>query len=77
VLELDYDALSAGSGGADMVVREYRQRHPEAEAAVIKLLRAAQQRGFYGWDRLRQRIARGREGRSSLCADLLTARIDA
>ena len=64
VLELEYDTLLALSGGADVVVREYLQRHPEAEAAVIRLFRAAQQRGFQDWDQLCQRIARGREGGS-------------
>jgi hypothetical protein len=73
VLELDYTTLLAVSGGADVVVREYLQPHPEAEAAFIKLFRAAQQRGFHDGDQLRQRTARGREGRSSLCAGLLTA----
>jgi hypothetical protein len=73
VLALDNDVLSAVSGGAEVVVREYPQRHPEVEAAVIKLFRAAQQRGFHNGDQLRQRVARGREGRSSLCAGLLTS----
>jgi transcriptional regulator with XRE-family HTH domain len=58
VLELDYDTLLALAGAADVVVREYLQTHPEAEAAVIKLFRAAQARKFEDWDHLRQRIER-------------------
>jgi hypothetical protein len=46
-------------------------------AAVIRIFRAAQQRGPHNRDHLRQRIARGREGGSSLYPGLLTARIDA
>jgi hypothetical protein len=46
VLELDYDTLLAPAGAADIVVREYWQTHPGAEAAVIKLFQAAQARGF-------------------------------
>jgi transcriptional regulator with XRE-family HTH domain len=41
VLELDYDTLLALAGAADVVVREYLQTYPAAEAAVIKLFRAA------------------------------------
>jgi transcriptional regulator with XRE-family HTH domain len=59
VLEIDYDTLLALAGGADVVVREYLQRHPEAETAVIRLFRAAQQRGFHDWDDLLQRIDAG------------------
>jgi hypothetical protein len=64
VLELDYDALLALSGGANIVVREYLQSHPEAEAAVIRLFRTAQQRGFHDWDHLCQRVARRSRGGS-------------
>jgi transcriptional regulator with XRE-family HTH domain len=42
VLALDYDTLLGFAGAADVVVRENLQRHLEAEAAVIKLWRAAQ-----------------------------------
>jgi hypothetical protein len=59
VLELDYDTLLALAAGADVVVREYLQRHPEAEAAVIRLFRAAQRQGFHDWDDLLQRIDAG------------------
>jgi len=52
VLELDYDTLLALAGAADVVVREYLQTHPDAEAGVIKLFRAAQQRKFENWDHL-------------------------
>ena len=62
VLELEYDTLLALAGGADVVVREYLQHYPAAEAAVIRLFRAAQQRGFHDWAQLCQRVARGREG---------------
>jgi transcriptional regulator with XRE-family HTH domain len=62
VLELDYDTLLALAGAADVVVREYLQTHPQAEAAVIKLFRAAQQQGFHDWDDLLQRIEGGRKG---------------
>jgi hypothetical protein len=64
VLALDYDTPVASAGGADVVVREYLQRHPEAESAVIRLFQAAQQRGFHDWDQLCQHVARGREGGS-------------
>jgi transcriptional regulator with XRE-family HTH domain len=58
VLELDYDTLLALAGTADVVVREYLETHPEAEAAVIRLFRAAQTRKFADWDHLRHRIER-------------------
>jgi transcriptional regulator with XRE-family HTH domain len=64
VLELDYDTLLALAGAADAVVREYLQTNPGAEAAVIKLFRAAQTRGFEDWDHLRQRIEHGSKGGS-------------
>jgi transcriptional regulator with XRE-family HTH domain len=44
VLALEYDTLLALSGGGDVVVWEYLQRPREAEAAVIRLFRTAQQR---------------------------------
>jgi transcriptional regulator with XRE-family HTH domain len=65
VLELDYDTLLALAGDADVVVREYLQRYPEAEAAVIRLFRAAQQRGFHDWDQLCQHIDAGNTRGSS------------
>jgi hypothetical protein len=77
ILELNYDTLVAAAGEADVVVREYPQRYPEAEAAVIRLFHAAQQRGVHREDQLRQRITRGRVGDLSLCPGLLTVRIDA
>jgi transcriptional regulator with XRE-family HTH domain len=64
VLELEYDTLLALAGGADVVVREYLQRHPEAGAAVIRLFRAAQQREFHDWDHLLQRVEGGNKGGS-------------
>jgi transcriptional regulator with XRE-family HTH domain len=64
VLELDYDTLLALAGGADVVVWEYLQRHHEAEAAVIRLFRAAQQQGFHARDRLCQRIEHSSKGSS-------------
>jgi transcriptional regulator with XRE-family HTH domain len=64
VLELDYDTLLSLASAADVVVREYLQTYPEAEAAVIRLFRAAQARGFEDWDHLCQRIEHGRKGDS-------------
>ena len=45
VLDLDYDALLALAGAADVVVREYLEAYPQQTEAVIKLFRAAQQGG--------------------------------
>jgi transcriptional regulator with XRE-family HTH domain len=56
VLELDADTLLALSGAADVVVREYVASHPEQAEAVIRLFRAAQQREFEEWERLREII---------------------
>jgi hypothetical protein len=64
VRELHDNTLLALAGAADVVVREYLQSHPEAEAGVIKLFRAAQAQGFEDRDRLCQRVARGRGGGS-------------
>jgi hypothetical protein len=59
VLELEYDTLLALAGSADVVVREYLEAHPQHTAAVIQRFRAAQERGFEDWDRLRQIITNG------------------
>jgi hypothetical protein len=64
VLELDYDTLLALAGAADVVVREYLQTHPEAEAVVIRLFRAAQVQGIEDWDQRCQRIERVSQGAS-------------
>jgi transcriptional regulator with XRE-family HTH domain len=56
VLELDGDMLLATAGAADVVVREYVALHPEHTEAVIRLFRAAQQRGFEEWGQLREII---------------------
>ena len=56
VLELDADTLLALAGAADVVVREYVASHPEQTEAVIRLFRAAQQRGFDEWEQLREII---------------------
>jgi hypothetical protein len=56
VLELEYDTLLALAGSADTVVREYLAAYPQDTKAVIQLFRAAQQRGFVDWERLRQII---------------------
>jgi transcriptional regulator with XRE-family HTH domain len=69
LLELDYDTLLALAGAADVVVREYLQTHPAAEAAVIRLFRAAQLKGFEDWDHLRQRVERGHESRYEWCTE--------
>jgi transcriptional regulator with XRE-family HTH domain len=54
VLELDADTLLALAGAADVVVREYVASHPAQTEAVIRLFRAAQQRGFEDWHQLRE-----------------------
>src|SRR5919106_776666 len=56
VLELEHDTLLALAGSADTVVREYLAAYPQDTKAVIQLFRAAQQRGFVDWERLRQII---------------------
>jgi transcriptional regulator with XRE-family HTH domain len=61
VLELDDDMLLALAGAADVVVREYVASHPEQTEAVIRLFRAAQQRGFEDWNKLREIIERKRK----------------
>jgi transcriptional regulator with XRE-family HTH domain len=58
VLELDVDTLLALAGAADVVVREYVASHPEQTEAVIRLFRAAQQRGFEDWHQLREIVER-------------------
>src|SRR5918992_5015647 len=59
VLELDYDTLLALAGAADVVVREYLQTYPGAEAAVITMFSAAPAREFWDWDHLCQRVGHG------------------
>ena len=59
VLDLGYDTLLAAAGAADVVVREYVEAYPQQTEAVIKLFRAAQQRGFEDWEQLRKLIERG------------------
>jgi transcriptional regulator with XRE-family HTH domain len=54
VLALDYDALLAAAGAADVVVREYLEAYPQHAEAIIRLFRAAQQRGFKDWNQLRE-----------------------
>jgi hypothetical protein len=56
VLALDYDALLALAGAADAVVREYLEVHPQHMAAVIRLFRAAEERGFERWEALVDRV---------------------
>jgi len=63
VLEVDYDMLLASTGAADTIVREYLQSHPSAAESVIKLFRAAQQREFEDWERLRLIIKRSEKAR--------------
>jgi transcriptional regulator with XRE-family HTH domain len=62
VLELDHDQLLASAGATDAVVREYLEAYPQQAEAIIKLFRAAQDRGFQDWHVLRQRIERARKG---------------
>jgi transcriptional regulator with XRE-family HTH domain len=63
VLELDADTLLASAGAADVVVREYLASYPEQAEAVIQLFRAAQQREFEEWERLREIIEKtGKRG---------------
>jgi hypothetical protein len=76
-LELEYDTLPALVGAADVMVREYLQTQPEAEAAVIGLFRAAQAREFADRDHLCQRVERARKSGLEFHADVLTVRIDA
>jgi transcriptional regulator with XRE-family HTH domain len=59
VLELNDDTLLALAGAADVVVREYVASYPQQTEAVIRLFRAAQQRGFEDWHQLREIINRG------------------
>jgi len=59
VLDLGYDSLLAAAGAADVVVREYVEAYPQQTEAVIKLFRAARQRGFEDWEQLRKLIERG------------------
>jgi transcriptional regulator with XRE-family HTH domain len=61
VLELDYDALLAAAGAADLVVREYLELHPQQAKAIIQLFRTAQQRGFDDWERLREIVEKRRK----------------
>jgi hypothetical protein len=56
VLDLDGDTLLTLVAAADVVLRDYLQTYPKAAGDVIKLFRAAQQRGFVDWERLRQII---------------------
>jgi transcriptional regulator with XRE-family HTH domain len=60
-LGLEYDRLLAAAGAAEVVVREYLAAHPEQGEAVIKVFRAAQEKGFEDWGRL-QTLVTG-EGR--------------
>jgi transcriptional regulator with XRE-family HTH domain len=59
VLGLEYDALLASAGLADVVLREYLAEHPQQIEAVIRLFRAAQREGFEDWERLGQIVLRG------------------
>ncbi len=61
VLGLNQDTLLALAGAADVVVREYLASHPQQTEAVIRLFRAAQQRGFQDWNQLREIIERKRK----------------
>jgi transcriptional regulator with XRE-family HTH domain len=63
VLTLDYDTLLALAGAGDIVVREYLEEHPQQVEPVIRLFRAAQQRGFEDWERLRQVVVKGQKDR--------------
>lgn len=51
-LELDYETLVLLAGGGEAVVRAYFAEHPQQEAAVLQLFRAAKQRRFADWERL-------------------------
>jgi hypothetical protein len=57
VPELDYNMPTRRC--RHTAVREYLHTHPEAEVAVIRLFRAAQQRQFHDWDQLLQHIKAG------------------
>jgi transcriptional regulator with XRE-family HTH domain len=63
VLALEYDALLASAGAADVVLREYLAEHPQHTAAIIQLLRDAQRCQFEDWEWLRQQLeTRGKAG---------------
>lgn len=64
VLDQDYDTLLALAGAADIVVQEYLEAHPHQVEPVIRLFRAAQQRGFEDWERLRQIIEKDRKAKA-------------
>ena len=63
VLDQDYDTLLALAGAADIVVQEYLAAYPHQVEFVIRLFRAAQQRGFEDWERLRQAVEKGQRDR--------------
>ena len=58
-LELDVDLLLRLAGLGETVMREYLDDHPTHAEEVIQLFRAAQQRGFQDWQRLRKIVERG------------------
>jgi transcriptional regulator with XRE-family HTH domain len=54
LLELDADHILMLAGGGGAVVREYFETYPEQEEAVVQLFRAAKQRRFGDWERLKR-----------------------
>jgi transcriptional regulator with XRE-family HTH domain len=63
VLDLEYDRLLAAADAAEVVVREYLAAHPQQGEAVIKLFRAAQERGFEEWEQLQKLVRRRAKGK--------------
>jgi transcriptional regulator with XRE-family HTH domain len=59
-LDLDLDTLLTLARVGETVMREYLEEHPQQEAEVIQLFRAAQQRGFKDWQQLRKIIEQRR-----------------
>ena len=64
LLELDADYILMLAGGGEAVVREYFETYPEQEEAVVQLFRAAKQRRFGDWERLKRIVEKpGGEGK--------------
>jgi transcriptional regulator with XRE-family HTH domain len=63
-LELNQDMLLMLAGAGATVMREYPKEHPQLEEEVIQLFRAAQNRGFEDWRRLRRIVEQKRKDRT-------------
>jgi transcriptional regulator with XRE-family HTH domain len=58
VLDIPYSLLLAHARKADAIVRQYLQRRPDCEAAIIELFLVAEQYQFAAWERLIRQIHR-------------------